>query len=171
MNHINELLKQKTNLLLTMQKQFVNELERIHSMDKESAIRILRNQTETANTVIQSLPSQPPNIRNMPSLEPDDLDQAANAIQGNNEKNKRKRINHRSSRKHSPPRKKQKLLPLPKSVDKVNPECVHEIENMCWRLKSIPSNGNSLYQCFAISIYGNGAKQSLVRAECCSYYA
>ena len=169
MNHINELFKQKTNLLLTMQKQFVNELQQIHRMDKESAIRILRKQNETANTIIQSLPSQPPNIRNMPSLEPDNLDQTDKVIQSNTKKNKRKRRNPPSPRKRSPPRKKQKIHPLPKCAGKVDPACLRAIEQKNWKMVSVPSNGNSLYQCFAISIYGDASKQSLVRAQSCTY--
>ena len=46
-----------------------------------------------------------------------------------------------------------------------------EVEALSWKLEEVDADGNCLYRCFALQIFGDTAKHLEVRAACCAYMA
>jgi len=46
---------------------------------------------------------------------------------------------------------------------------VKQVENLSWNLVIIDADGNCLYRCFALEIYGDANKHVKTRQECCEY--
>ena len=44
-----------------------------------------------------------------------------------------------------------------------------EVEQLNWKLIVVDADGNCLYRCFGIEIYGDTARHMKVRNECCKY--